>query len=148
MSFRNLKYPRKRVGFQTTGVPRTKQQFRDEVNVNTILRKYLKQGILPPMKGPGSYGDFSNIEDYQGAINTVMSAQAAFMDQPSALRQKFDNDPGKFLEFVQNPANRKELVALGLATESIDPVLKEQHDIREMRKKKSESPSLKETPKS
>ena len=34
--------------------------------------------------------------------------------RPSKARTKFDNDPGKFLDFVQNPDNELEFYELGL----------------------------------
>lgn len=94
---------------------RTKQSFRDECDINNILKKYLKTGILPVVTRVQQYGDFSEVSDYQGALHTVMSAQEAFMDLPSKVRERFMNDPGQFLEFMADPKNGKEAVELGLA---------------------------------
>jgi hypothetical protein len=38
-----------------------------------------------------------------------------FMSLPAKIRSRFQNDPGAFLDFVQNPENRDEMIELGLA---------------------------------
>lgn len=61
------------------------------------------------------YGDFSNVEEYQTSLNIVIRANDQFNALSSELRDRFQNDPSKFLEFCDNPQNSEELVKLGLA---------------------------------
>ena len=49
-------------------------------------------------------------------MNIVLKADEMFNDLPSRARRHFDNDPAKFLDFVQDPKNHEQLVDLGLAT--------------------------------
>lgn len=42
------------------------------------------------------------------------------MALPAQVRAKFSNDAAEFLDFVQNPKNADELVAMGLATKISD----------------------------
>lgn len=98
----------------------TKQSFRKECDINYIMKKFQQQyGVdlmtVHPRALGGHFGDFSEVLDYRSAIEQVRKAEAGFMELPAQLREKFDNDPGRFLEFVQNPANLNELVNLGLA---------------------------------
>jgi len=92
----------------------TKQSFRDECDINNILRKFNVTGQLPIGSVQPQYGDFSGITDYQSALNAVMAAQDSFLALPAKVRAKFDNDPALFVEFASDEANKDELKALGL----------------------------------
>jgi phage internal scaffolding protein len=95
----------------------TKQSFRDECDINTILRKFNVTGQLPVGSVQPQYGDFSGITDYQSALNAVMAAQDSFLQLPAKVRAKFDNDPALFVEFASNEANKDEMKALGLLSQ-------------------------------
>ena len=43
-----------------------------------------------------------------------MLAQDMFESLPADIRTKFGNDPGRFLDFVEDPQNEEELIELGL----------------------------------
>lgn len=100
----------------------TKQHFKDSVNVNNIMRKYMKTGVLTHVRDSAQAleGDFSNVVDYQGALNLVISANSLFAQLPSKLRERFGNDASRFLAFVDDPKNQDELIKLGLATRRPD----------------------------
>ena len=95
----------------------TKQSFRDECDINNILRKFNVTGQLPAGRVQPQYGDFSGITDYQSALNAVMTAQDSFLELPAKVRAKFGNDPAVFLDFVSDEANKDEMKALGLLRE-------------------------------
>lgn len=106
----------KRVALEFKQPSRAKQQFRDECDINAIMAKYKKTGLVEHVnRYQGQYGDFSTVADYQEALNMVMEAQQAFMSLPAHVRTRFDNDPGQYLEFVQDPGNQEEMVKMGLA---------------------------------
>jgi len=108
---------RVRVVTPISGVSRTKQAFKDECDINNILDRYQKTGIMTHVAGrPPGFGDFTGVDDYQSALNKVIEAQASFETLPSKVRARFRNDPGEFLAFVSDPRNTDELVAMGLAT--------------------------------
>lgn len=109
--------------FLTMGDSRTKQCFKDECDLNNILRKYRKTGLIEHLSvHQGDYKDISEPIDYQTALNTVLSAQVAFDSLPSDLRKQFDNNPGLFLDFVDNPDNADKLVEMGLANAPVNQV--------------------------
>jgi phage internal scaffolding protein len=95
----------------------TKQSFRDECDINNILRQFNVTGQLPAGSVQPQYGDFSGITDYQSALNAVMAAQDSFLELPAKLRARFDNDPAIFLDFVSDEANKDEMKALGLLSQ-------------------------------
>jgi phage internal scaffolding protein len=96
---------------------RTKQSFRDECDINNILRQFNVTGELRVGSVQPQYGDFSGITDYQSALNAVMAAQDSFLQLPAKVRAKFDNDPALFVEFASDEANRDEMKAMGLLHE-------------------------------
>lgn len=105
--------------FTCEGESRTKQSFKQECDVNNLLKRYNKTGQLPQyIKENPTYGDFSDVTDYQEALNTVSKAMLQFEMLPSHVRARFSNSPENFLEFANRPENRKEMVNLGLATET------------------------------
>lgn len=105
--------PKRKIGPFLDGV--TKQSFKDECDINSIVKKALKSGLLPDGNVNPIYGDFSDVKDYQEGLNVVLRAEAQFNALPAHVRNKFQNDPAKFLEFANNPENGREMVELGLA---------------------------------
>jgi len=98
------------------GPGRTKQSFAEESNINIIMRRYEKTGILDHFNThQGDYGDFIGAQDYHTSMNLIREAGEAFMTIPAGVRAKFENDPARFLEFVQDPENLDEMVKMGLA---------------------------------
>lgn len=105
----------RRPGVQFTGKSRTKQSFKDECDVNNILKKYKESGIPPREMGPGAFGDFSNVTDFQSALNAVAEAQETFASLPAHVRDFFGNDAVRFVSFSEDPKNVDKMVELGLA---------------------------------
>jgi len=106
---------RKRLQLNFPNDGRTQQNFQDETDINNIMAKFAKTGLVDHVNNiQGAYGDFSTVQDYQLHLDQVMAADAAFMALPSQIRRRFDNDPSHLLAFVQDPANRDEAIALGL----------------------------------
>lgn len=110
--------PHERVQFATVGESRTHISMAPECDINRIMLKWQKTGIIEHRNTfEGQYGDFTNLpQDYHESMNTVIDAQEMFMTLPATVRRRFLNDPGHFLDFVTNPENMEELVKLGLAT--------------------------------
>lgn len=103
---------------------RTKQQFVAECDINNILKQYKATGQLRHVSAKasaGAYADLPDSVDFQESMNTVLRAETAFATLPARLRNRFKNDPNEFLEFVADPANQKELIELGLATDKRPP---------------------------
>jgi phage internal scaffolding protein len=101
-------------GLACKGVTRTKQSFKDECDINTIVRMFGVTGKVPVTAIEPSYGDFSGVSDYHTAMNKIKEAEASFMALPAKLRQKFDHDPNALLNFLENEQNRDEAIQLGL----------------------------------
>jgi phage internal scaffolding protein len=105
----------------------TQQQFVKQCDINNVVRRYLGNGVLqstPTMsQARAQYGDFTQITDYHTACNIVVQAQASFNMLPANIRSRFDNDPGKFIKFLEEPKNLDEAKKLGIIVERqpVDP---------------------------
>lgn len=92
----------------------TQQQFKDEADINVLFGRYLETGEMPQLETPSQYGDFTGIYDFQTAMNAVRAAQQKFEDLPARLKNRFENDPQKLLEFLNDPENLEEAQFLKL----------------------------------
>lgn len=109
-------YERHAVRTAPRGESLTKQSFKDETDINGIMRRYQETGLIEHVKKyEGRYGDFSGIPDYQTALQKVIDAQEMFNSLPSSIRNRFQNDPGEFLAFATDPKNADALIEMGLA---------------------------------
>lgn len=90
------------------------QQFLEESDINTIVERFGLTGEMPAMPSMPVYGDFTEVNDFQSAMNAVLVAQGQFMELPAKVRARFGNDPQQLLEFIANDDNRKEAEVLGL----------------------------------
>jgi len=93
----------------------TKQADAESADINNIVQKYLQTGVAPGMQGDPIYGDFSDVNDFQAALEIVASANAQFAGLDANVRSRFGNDPANFLEFVNDKSNLEEMVKMGLA---------------------------------
>jgi phage internal scaffolding protein len=113
IKFRTAYSKQLRVSFETSGLSLTKQSFKQECDVNNILKNYNKTGVMPENFNPGEYRDLDGT-DYQEYMQTVASANSMFEELPSALRKRFKNDPAQLLSFVHDDKNVAEALKLGL----------------------------------
>lgn len=98
------------------GVSMTKQEFKDECDINKLMARYRHSSLIPHVnRYRGSYEDVTGAVSFQEAQEVLARANDAFMSLPSDIRARFDNDPGLFLEFATDARNVDELVKLGLA---------------------------------
>lgn len=109
------KNPRVKLGgFEAT---RAHQSFKEECDINRIMKRFETTGVLPEMiKTNPRYGDFSNVPDFQQSMDIVNKAVEQFESLSSRVRRRFNNDPQEFLAFATDPSNMEEMVQLGLAT--------------------------------
>lgn len=107
------------------GESMTKQSFRDEVNINTIVAKYVRDGFFPPAQVRETYfGDFSSVGDYQSCLDKVLAMEERFAALPAAVRSHCRNDPTELLALVDDPARVGELEELGLIPKQGDAPLR------------------------
>ncbi len=112
-----FRYPyikKPRVQTETPGKSRTKQSFKNECDINTIMAKYQKTGAIAHVNKHATEYGFATSADFSTAMRTVTVAQEMFDGLPSSIRNRFNNNPGQFLDFVQDANNKVEGQELGL----------------------------------
>lgn len=103
------------------------QQFAKEADINTIMAKYAKTGVLvdpmvsrrPIIEG----GDYENVPDLREAYELVFRAEEEFGMLSAHCRDQFGNDPIAYIESFGTPEGIAKLVALGIIN---DPALNRQ----------------------
>lgn len=115
-------------GIKFVGESRTRKEFLQESDINRLVKRYQETGSfydpvtsLKGAKNKPFFGDFTNIPDYQEALNIVIDAQDRFASLPSSLRDRFNNDPQALIDFVMDDKNREEAIKIGLIPEPEKP---------------------------
>lgn len=99
-----------------------KQSEASMCDVNVIVQRWLKSGgAMDLSQRVGQFLDVADVPDYHTSLNFVKSAESMFLALPVSVRERFDNDPGRFLAFAQDPANVPELVSMGLGKAPVEP---------------------------
>ena len=98
----------------------TQQHFKDECDINNILRQFNVTGLLPENTLSPRYGDFTGISDYHSALNQVIAAEDEFMRLPANIRARFNNDPAQLIDFLEKSDNKDEAIKLGLVNPSVE----------------------------
>lgn len=112
--FRTMYSPSVNVELVTGSTSKVQDSFRDMCNINRIVAKYHRTGVLDHVINPGRYQDVSRLTDYKSAMDFIIESQEAFDSLPAKVRKYFQNDTAQFLEFVDNPENYEQGVQLGL----------------------------------
>ena len=89
----------------------TQQQFARECDINNIVKSPAYQPVDPSRL---LYADVSEVLEYDKALNIVLKAQDSFSGLPAVVRKRFDNDPSKMIDFLQDANNQQEAISLGL----------------------------------
>lgn len=93
----------------------TKQSFRDECDINRIVKQYQMTGVVRHLNlAAAQYADVSGLTDYADALQMVRRAEELFMELPAKARKIFNHDPAQFLDAAHDPEKRALLVEAGL----------------------------------
>mgnify|MGYP000662898326 FL=1 len=97
-----------------TGESMTRQAFAKETDVNEIMAKYTRTGLIDHInQNQPIFGEVPGVS-FREALELVERAETEFMELPAIVRERFENDPEKYLTFFEDENNREEAVALGL----------------------------------
>lgn len=86
---------------------RTKQEFKEQCDVNKIVENFTKTGRLDQLNAAhGRYMDLVNLPgSYHEALNFVINARETFETLPSDIRNQFGNDIQAFMEACEKDPN-------------------------------------------
>lgn len=74
----------------------TQQSFKDECDINVILKRFAVTGEMPDNVRVPQYGEFEESFDFMSSMNVIRAAEESFAAMPAAIRERFNNDPGPF----------------------------------------------------
>lgn len=94
---------------------RTKQSFKEECDINFIIDRHRRTGVIEHFNNrTPRFGDFTEAQGFKEALDLVAEAETSFAELPAHIRDRMENDPGYFMEFLEDPNNLDEAVELGL----------------------------------
>lgn len=87
---------------------KTDQAQASETDINLIVDRFLKRGIMPAFRGEGQFLDTTTFPDLQQATNAIIESQNIFNSLPSHIRERFRNSPESFFSFLQETGTQLE----------------------------------------
>lgn len=98
----------------------TKQEFKDETDINVILERFMKTGEPPPVTLPEHFIDATEKKTWREMAEIQAEMSAKFYTLPPALRFEFLNDPNQWADAVvtaldNNDKQRLEAFGIELA---------------------------------
>jgi len=97
------------------------QQYKDSTDVNTIMNKYEKTGVVTHLaKSQGYFKELGEPEDLLDAKMRLIKAERAFDALPAEIRAQCDHNPANFLTMLKDPTKKELLTQYGI----LDPVKK------------------------
>lgn len=110
-------------GLEFTQPSLTQQQFKDECEIESLLKAHNLSQVMGIMNNHGQqplYGDVSDIPDFHDAQNHVARATEYFEGLPSDVRSRFNNSLSEFLTTLNNPDAREALTEMGVLKKAED----------------------------
>lgn len=110
------RYPHK-----TGGEPMTEQHHKKACDINNIIAKYAKTGLVDHInRHQGTYGDATGA-DFKAAQDLIAEQTSIFYELPAKVRTQFDNDPAQYLDLMQTDDGLETL--RGLLTPKQDEIV-------------------------
>ncbi len=82
---------------------RVKQSFKDETDINKILKLAQKSGTISHLnKYEARYGDFANFDFFEAQLQLAKGGEI-FDALPSEVRREFNQSPAQFFKYVNDP---------------------------------------------
>lgn len=93
---------------------KTQQSFKDEVDINKIVKRFTQTGIIEHQaKNVGQYSE-NNAMSFTEAMFAVKETEKEFMQLPHEVRAHFENDAATYLDAITDPERISELQDIGL----------------------------------
>lgn len=101
-------------GLECEDISLADQSQADAADINVIVRNFGVTGELPTNTRMPLALDFVEAVDFQSAMNAIVEAERSFAAMPAKVRERFGNDPHRFIQFCDDPENKAEAERLGL----------------------------------
>lgn len=104
-----LKIRRRFKQYTKPGKSMTEQHHARACDINAIMAKYVKTGVLEHVsKYEPTYADVSQL-DFKQAMDTVCRVESEFHELPAFVREHYENDPTAYIEAISTPEGLREL---------------------------------------
>lgn len=111
-------------GLSGFGESMTQQSDLPQSDIHNIIKQFERTGVLNhDAKYQGTYGDFGSMPEFKEAQDLIAEAKSMFNELPATLRAEHGNDPALFLNWIQNPKNRDDIIDKGFSTEHLPDIL-------------------------
>lgn len=104
----------KRLTYASSLPSKTKTSFASEADINVIVARFLKTGLLPQSVTPPTYMDTTAVPVGTDALMAVRAAALAFEQLPASLRRELGHDPNNLEAWLRDPDNHPKALKLGL----------------------------------
>lgn len=114
-------WPRERHMTHNKEASMTRQEFKEECDINTLMAKFDEHvhggpNGLMSMDPAAMYVDLTEMpRDLMEYHEYMFRAENAFMSLPAVVRKEFDNSAHAFAEFAADPENLSQMRTWGLA---------------------------------
>lgn len=92
----------------------TEQDHLPDADINRIIKACEHGAELPKGTHQPVFGDFSDGSSYLSLQDKINYAKAEFLGLPADIRAMFGNSVPKMLDWISDPANNEQAIALGL----------------------------------
>lgn len=95
--------------------PITEQNHKGSVDINEIVRKTAGgfDRIAATANITALSYDTNPYNDFEEMMTLVAKGKQAFESLPHEVREEFNNNPAKYMDYVRNPENKDDLVKRG-----------------------------------
>lgn len=110
----------------------TQQHMQDSTDINKIVDKYNRTGVLQSGKASGKKPMFVRLDgmSFHEMLIKVQETQGQFAALPAKVRKRFANNPENLLRFLESKENLQEAIDLGLVDrDDVDPAKIAQMDL-------------------
>lgn len=108
-----------RYALYTPEESRTKQEFKEDTDINVILDRFRRNAGEPPIILPEHFADTTTATSYYAMASKAAEANATFYQLPPEIRADHLNDPARWADEVVKALqleDRDKLNKLGIAT--------------------------------
>ena len=93
----------------------TQQHQAKSADIQFIMKQFNKTGLVNHINAvQGRYEDYPTAFEFKEAQDLIANAKSMFETVPHEIRAKFHNEPGEFVDFMTNEANRDAIFELGI----------------------------------
>lgn len=89
-------------GHEPVGESLTIQSAKEEVDINNIVDRFTKTGLIPQIDLPARFGDWTNLQSWHETQSRIAETNAVFYELDPQIRMEYQNDPGRWERAVMD----------------------------------------------